>query len=41
MKLKRKVLIIGDSLGPGWVRTRSGGKNADLSIGYVSKKFLI
>ena len=23
---------------PGWVRTRSGGKNADLSIGYASKK---
>ena len=23
---------------PGWVRTRSGGKNADLSISYASKK---
>ena len=23
---------------PGWVRTRSGGKNANLSINYVSKK---
>ena len=23
---------------PGWVRTRGGDKNADLSIGYVSKK---
>ena len=23
---------------PGWVRTRSGGKNANLSISYASKK---